>query len=367
MSLPFQLSSDLNTASGFTWISGPFKPTKGTYYFIGVSAANPRATNIYEATDPTSSWSMVGGASTGLTTLGGIGTAVRGNTLIIISRTISATTESMHYQKFDMGGNFSQVSVNLGLSLEPLTTATNSGVGVGIKSNGIGYMSYNGPPTVLMSGVINQVYYRTWDTTNNFSPNTDVAVTNSGDGVDYVSGNLIIGQDDNVHIMYKSPTNTFLRTLNSSNVLQTQQTMASSSYDLFSSSSMSSGGSTYIAASGDALVSYTSSLNPTAYTVNTNNTLSNVQSYLNIFYSLNYSVSTSSITLSTSEDFGATWSTPTSIQSLTSPFTGEAALSRNGQIYQRGSRVVLPYIYRDGSSYYYNEYAISGSRYTIVS
>ena len=348
---------------------GPFISSGGNVYLIGYTGSKPQA---QKATDPTTSFSAVGTDPTP----GGTGLIVTlaayqvGDTIHVAGGR-GGTGATYFYLTFDMSSDAWVLNETIITGINPFTStsADPTAISLVVRSGGEVDAFFNGARVANMGNSYAQTYYSRRTGVNTWSAATQVS---AGGQVDYISPEAVLGVSDRVQFAFNDIIGHVYnrRALTSANVLQTVQTSAVTIVSGFSGISYDNGGTQ------KDIVGYDVSSNVVADKFNDGDTPAisgtTVQATdtmpVRIFndgttaYCIYRGSADSDLYVETSNDNGATWTGRTSI------FTGtvagaDANLSIDGNIFTRGSSVVIPYVVNDNGTLKYNEYVVR----TIVS
>jgi hypothetical protein len=334
---------------------GPFRSSSGAFYFVAVGPASLALSYrfiIYKATDPTDSWSSLTtlDSTSNRTIIHIAGQQVGDEIHFCAAMFVSSTLTDVRYYVFDMS------SETFTTSNDPIITDTNTGeykqVSLVVRSNGEKVAAIGGIATVM--GVDRTKVRYSRKTTGNWS---SAVVVDPAGAVNYGYPEVILGANDSVHFLFTGITVSlsYQRTLNSSNALQTVSSGFSALFPV--AGSLVSSGVTKIVAAGTSFIGYFNSGNTPTINIGAGNNTSDtsgVYSRSEIFYIL-YQVN-NDFRLTSSTDFGATWSTPITVYSGTSIRSN--ALNKDATIYQSGDNFVIPYLFEDSNISYYNEYIV---------
>lgn len=352
---------------------GPYISSGGNVYFFGRDGTTATTLQAYKATDPTSSFSSVD-------TETGFGSTIRqiagyqvGDKIHLVVGQHDGSVADYAYINFDMS---SDLFADLGAIANGLNTNTSGGVNqfgcsiiVRSGTNGDGsapaVVFFNGARVASMGNSYSQTYYSRRTGVSTWSAATQVS---AGGTVDATLPEAVLGASDRVHFLWNASGGKE-RSLSSANSLDTQQSLVNLGTVQVSGISYNDGGTIRVQVTGNAGTQvyterFDSGANPTI-----NGTQISAAAGAGSgtpcrpfvdgtdVWALWANQSTN-LKVDTSTDNGATWGTDTTAFTGTSFSLVNALLSHDGNIYQRGSDVVIPYVVNDNGTLKYNEYVI---------
>lgn len=330
------------------------------YYFFGRDGTTATTLQCFKATDPASSWASIGtdaGFTTAILALSG----EQSNEVIHLALMdgTMASSVATKYVSFDTSVEVFTIATETAIAAAALTGQASSGWGCSlvVRSNSNVVAFYNSTQTKTSGTYRARVSYRertgvnTWGTETRVDANT---------GVDNTIPEAALGASDTVHFLWIMG-NMQQRALTSGNALQTA---GSSTATLPNSVSYVDGATTKVVVLGinGSVVYFDSGNTPTLNTSNAPSAVSTAPAALFVdgvdVWAVGRNSADSDLYAVKSTDDGATWGTATDI------FTGTVAsattnLSKDGNIYSRGSYNVIPYIVNDNGTLKYNEYQVS--------
>lgn len=344
------------------------------YYFFGRDGTTATTYQAYKATDPSSSWSSVatktgiGDVSIGGTTGGPAGFKLA-DIIHLATGTANSGGQKVNYNTFDMSTDSFVVSEAIIGTLFTGNGQTGSpqyGCSVVVRSNGNVVAFFNGVQTKKSGTNYARVYWSERTGVNTWS--AAVEVDDAG-AADHVLPEAALGDADRVHFIWKGGTsNLNERSLSSGNSLDTQQ-QGSFSTTEFSTAVINTGSAirinVMVSVTGYSVLYFDSGANPTLHSANPASLgAGNTGSLPNLImndgtdlYAMQRVGADSDLYLIKSTDNGLNYSLVGNV------FTGtvSAALSNlsiDGNIYQRGSNYVIPYVVNDNGTLKYNEYVV---------
>lgn len=347
MPLPVTISG-VNTRG-----AGPSKSSAGNFYAPWI---NSGATGIaiIKATDPSSSWSVVTNSST--LSSGGLLQYVNvdqvGDVLHIVASELNANTLKLFYLRYDMSSESFTLTETLS------TTYANAGdsfVDIEVRSTGEVILSHSIAGAAVMGSTYTRTGFSRRATNGTWTQGTAVDAT--GGTINYYPGACVLGDSDRIHFFYQGANNSH-RTLTSANALQTIQTLG----PMYDAISFSDGTNRRLVASDGINIQRATSADVPTWTAASTALGASASIPQHLFvdgtdvYAI-YAKTDGDLYVRKSTDFGATWSSETSI------FVAAISNSQvtmfgqpKGVVYQRGSDVVLGYFANDGGTIKYNEY-----------
>jgi hypothetical protein len=353
---------------------GPFISSGGNVYFFGQDGTTATTLQAYKATDPTSSFSSVAtktGFSTAVQHLSGgqVGDVIH---LVVIDG--ATTSVNAKYQTFNMSSDTFVTAETIASGFNPQTSGSaNVYAGsVAIRVSGsVPVVLFNGARVANMGNSYSQVYHSfrigeaSW---------TAAAQVSAGGQVNFTQPEAVLGTSDRVHFIYRNLSNDRVtqRALSSGNSLQTVGEVAGvSCVGPYSAVSYDNGGTIKVVCLGGndpiVVLAFDSADNPTEATGDTS-IMSNPSIPTACFvdgtdvWALLANSSDSDLYVAKSTDNGATFGSATNAMTATVAAAG-TNLSVDGNIFTRGSSVVIPYVVNDNGTLKYNEYVVR----TIVS
>jgi hypothetical protein len=185
---------------------GPHKATNGKFYsLIYHQESNAERLRIYEATDPTSSWSLVSGtdADLSLTTFRCIKTLMDGNELHFVGQN-PTSGGAIYHGVFDVStGTWTTSVASIGASLD--STVTVFGLDLALRSDGTVIIVYNGATDAVKGDDKQRIYYASKSVGWVF----DNALVASNDDIHYGNPVCAMGSGDNCHVIWQFNSDTF--------------------------------------------------------------------------------------------------------------------------------------------------------------
>lgn len=364
MALPVTISG-IDTAVA---CAGPFKSSGGNFYFFGRSSSSAPTLVAMKATDPTSSFSSVD-----TEVMGGGGSILAiaafqdGDTIhIAVALESSVTTNTEYcYTTFDCSTDTIAADETIQATLDTRTSggAHQRACSIVKRSDGSVVVLYNGARVASMGNSYSRIVYARRASGGGWT--TNVAV-DAGGTTDYLSAEAILGASDRAQFVFCSDgTSTFQRALTSANSLQTAGTFGNTIVITSAATqgvSYDDSGTQRVAVVGpQKRVGYFNDGNTP--TLNTSGVIDTNGSVFRLFkdgvdiWALYRSSADSDLYAAKSTDDGATFATAVNVFTATVGAT-ETNLSVDGNIYQRGSDFVIPYIVNDNGTLKYNEYVV---------
>ena len=356
------------------------------YYFFGRDSTNANTLQAYKATDPTSSFSSVASISTGILNtiqqIAGPDPASLANMatdripLIVCSETVITAVEYT-FLHFDMSTDSFPINETIisGLNTENSSSAPQYGCAIVARSSSNMVAFFNGAQVANMGNSYAQTYYSRRTGVNTWSAAVQVS---AGGQLDFTQPEAILGASDSIHFTYMTGSlATFnQRTLNSSNVLQTNGTVAlaggfGTTPYLWDGISYNNAGTQKVVVATNAITvagqgsrdfyfdsGNTPTLNSVQFSTNSDGTATG-RCFVDgtdvwILFQSNVD---SDLHVKKSTDNGATWGTDTTAFVATVSQT-TTNLSIDGLIFTRSSSVVIPYVVNDNGTLKYNEYVV---------
>lgn len=372
-------SGVIENSTGWSTTTSAACNAGGTRYFI-IGAPGTGGTVLAQiADDPTNSfasstsWGPIGTNS--ISNLAGyqVGDLVH----VLVSAVNGVTSTTVAYALFDMTTNQWTVQgevilANANTSTSLSGSATN--VSLVVRSTGEVVAFFHGTHLASMGSSWSRVYYARRTGTNTWTAPIEV---DAGGLADWGFPTAILGASDSVHFLWGNFTTAATainqRTLSSSNVLQTAgATTANYGGRPINGVSFVNGGVTKV----DAVSIYmgTSPVGPKVIRFDSGNTptlnetliVSGAVTYFPVrlfvdgttLYALWVNSTDNDLYVASSTDNGATWSAATNVFTGTVSGGQDVNLSVNGNVYTRGSAVVIPYVVNDNGTLKYNEYTV---------
>lgn len=339
------------------------------YYFFGRSSADADDMVAMKATDPTSSFSSVATTGTNNNPVQSISAFQVGDIVHIAYILFNSGLASLCYVKyiqFDMSADTFSSAEDVQASFDPRTSAnaTVAAASLVVRSNGTVVAFYNGARVASMGNSYARVVYKrrvsgTWD--------SSATAVDAGGASDWQNPWATLGTNASGRVhFYWDGGGSRMRALNSSDALQTETSasippLAGTHTSRFFNSDrlldVGRGLSSGVIQSNraqDADVPTWSSAS--AADVNCDYPMRLFDDGTDIWLLFRNS-SDSDLDVSVSTNNGQTFSTPVEA------FAGTVAqaqsnLSRDGNIYQRGNDIVIPYVVNDNGTLKYNEYVV---------
>lgn len=348
---------------------GPFKSSGGNYYFIGRDGTTNSTLQAYKATDPTSSFSSAASKTGWGTNVLNIAVCRDGDILHVVTGNNPSSARSDYtYCQFDMSTDTWGTQEVIASNVDARTSAgtDQTGISAALRSaDGQVIVYFNGARVANMGSSYSQIYHSRRTATNTWSAPVQVS---AGGQVDFQTPEIVYTNStvNRVHGFFTNLTalTSVQRTLNGSNGLETANTGITTPAVKQSVAYDDSGTMRIVAvgtSSGAAVSFYfNSAATPTinSATIQGTNVLANgVRVFLDelTVWALYGKTSDGDLYVRSSTDDGATWSAETNVFTGTVTASGDIALSIDGQIYQRGSDYVIPYIVNDNGTLKYNE------------
>jgi len=372
MALPTTITG-LNTASSPA--IGSFISSGGNVYLFGPNATG-QAVAVQKATDPTTAFSSVGdsGAFTEVRWISAY--KVSDVIHLIAADRISGTSVTFRYLTFNMSSDTWVLDETI---LSGLNTQTSGAVlqfisSVVVRSTGEVVAFFSGAQITNMGNSYAQTYcmrrtgVNTWV---NISGGAGATQVSAGGTVDFTGPEEVLGTSDRVHFIHRNGSTVTQRALTSANALQTAGTTnfvgspigtgTAIAYDDAGTTRViwaaMSGGSTAFALTFDS--GNTPTLTQIASTLGTSASVPAARLFNDgtDAWALYRKTTDSDLYVLKSTDDGANWG------SEASAFTGTVGaadinLSIDGNIFTRGSSVVIPHIVNDNGTLKYNEYVV---------
>lgn len=345
---------------------GPFKSSAGNYYVIGESGAASTHIRAIKASDPTTSFSAVGTDITALTNSLAFLSAFQVGDVIHVAANDSGSTTTIDYVTFNM-------ATDTWGTVETVATSNTTGsvqLGIVVRSDGSVVVAFPGNTNAVMGSHFNTVYFNvrtsgTWG--------TPVEI-DSGGSTNWQAVVAVLGASDTTHFMWAGGSTTARqRALNSSNVLQTQTTVSAGQVaNPVSAVSYVSGAATkVIVIYNPTIVMFFDSGNTPTLTFTGSVTPGGPGRMYNdgtnawILGTTGGTPATLQVAESTNN--GSTWGAATNLSDVLNNAAVAAYMSLNGNVYQRGTNVVLPFaIYNSSNNLIYNEYVIRSTAVPYV-
>lgn len=375
MALPTTISG-ISTAVACV---GPFKSSAGNYYFIGVSSSTTTKLQAQKATDPTSSFSAVGTDPTGSSSVAIAAVAayqVSDVVHVVSCGGGSSLTSEYRYHTFDMASDAWSVTNELidGSAIDARTsggTAQRAASVVVRSSDSEVIVVYNGARQAVMGNSYSRIVAKRRTGTNTWVAAdgvTNPTPLDAGGQTDWINPEAVLGSSDRTHFFWTATSLTSVRhrALTSANALQTVGSGSNSTGgNPLSAIAYDDSGTTrvicsFVSSSADTFDYFDSANTPT---LNASSKSDNFETFGRLFndgataYAVCRKSTDSDLYVISSTDAGANWSASTNIFTATIA-NADANLSRDGNIYQRGSDFVIPYIVNDNGTLKYNEYVV---------
>jgi hypothetical protein len=371
-----------NLFNGSTWSSatGDYNflvtgASPDAYYFFGRDGTTATTLQAYKATAPDTSWSSIANlAGTAFTTA--LTTAINqlsafqvGNVIHIAigaSNGNAPPSPAYFYATFDAATDTFVLKENIIINQNSVgqTGANQYGVSLVVRSTGEVVAFFNGTQTKTSGTNYARVYYSRRTAVNTWSAAVEV---DAAAAADRTFPSAILGASDAVHFLSALPASTSLyqRTLSSANVLQTESvttigsSLVASPYGL---SYLRSATTKIVAgeySNGDIAIRFDSGNTPTLAraTILANLGALRLSNDGTDVWALYRNATDSDLYVKKSTDDGGTWGTATNVFTGTVGAT-DPVLSIYGDIYTRGTAVVIPYIVNDNGTLKYNEYTV---------
>jgi hypothetical protein len=342
---------------------GPFKSSGGNFYIIGVNSSDATKAQAQKASDPTSSFSAVGTDTvTGASQLYLAACQVSDTVHVLIAHGASSS-RNYRYVAFDMSTDSWGTGEDAvtGVNVQTSAGVDALGCSIVVRSNGNAVLFYNGPRVASMGNSYAQTYYRERTGTNTYGTQTQVS---AGGQVDCTQPEAILGASDRVHFIFRGSTGNQIRerSLSSANALDTEQGNTPANNGALPPQGISydnSGTIKVIVGMGGASECFDSGANPTlvAGSIDGAGGIPRIFNDGTDAYALFRFSTDSDLYVSKSTDSGASWGTKASAFVGTVALA-DANLSKDGNIYQRGSDYVIPYVVNDNGTLKYNEYVV---------
>lgn len=343
---------------------GPYKSSAGNVYFFGRDGTTATTLQAFKATDPTSSFASIDtetGFSTAVQHISGyqVGDVIH---LCVIDG--ATTSVNAKYQTFDMSSDTFVTAETIASAFDPqASTGANVYEGsIVVRDGGEVVVIFNGENVANMGSSYSRTY---WSRRTGVATWTAAADTTAGGQTDWRFPDAVLGASDRVHFMWTLTAETTLRvrTLTSGNTLGTEQNTTSASSVVRCVSYDDAGTQRIIClAQSDDVVSFTSADSPTLGAGDTA-VIASATAPFGLFvdgtdlWAVFRKSTDSDLYAATSTDDGAIFTGEVNI------FTATVAavntnISIDGQIFQRGSSVVIPYVVNDNGTLKYNEYEV---------
>lgn len=367
MAIPFALSPQPQSQ---VRALGPFKSSTGNYYIIGIHNSSNSSILVWKASDPSSSWTTGNTQSFGNTIYDM--TAHQHGDIIHIAVQYGATVSasSIQYCQLNLATDAFQTVEAVHTNFNPQNVG-NDIVGLSIvyrTSDSQPIILYNGPQVANMGSSYSRIVYARRTGTSTWT--TNVAV----DALGQLSGEqpcAVVDPTDKtrIYFFYTYAGATNHRTLNTSNTLGTVynggqiifagNSMRGIAWDASGSRKVLCG----LPASTPKVLYFNAADAPSPYNTVTPTQLAS-SSWHRFFvdgatvYCLFRFATDGDLYVSSTADFGATWTTKTLVRAAGT--VQDAQISREAVTYQRAANLVIPLLYYDGS-WVYDEYTIRAS------
>jgi hypothetical protein len=282
---------------------------------------------------------------------------------LVVQDGTATSSVATKYLSFDMLTETFLTTTETVAAAAVVGPGASSGCSIVVRSNGNAVILYNGLQTKTSGTFYSRPYYRERTGLNTYGT---AVIVDAGTAIGTVR-DAILGAGDRVHFLYSGSgaANAF-RSISSTNVLDTAVT--DNSITATNSVSYVRGANTQVVCAGGSYtcIRFVSGASPT---ISPSPFYSGGGAPSRLFsdgtdvWLLSRETASNDLTISKSTDDGATF--PVS-GSRTVAFVGtvtgtEQALSIDGNTYQRGNAVVIPYIVNDNGTWKYNEYDITPS------
>jgi len=353
---------------------GPFISSGGNVYFFGVDGTTATTLQAFKATDPTSSFASIATQGQGQNIQGIAGYQVSDVIYLAMSMGTgtSDTTINIIYATFNMATDAFVLQENIQTGIDTRTSGGVAAYAVSIvfrASDSQPIVLYNGTRVASMGTSYARIVYARRTGVNTWT--TNVAV-DAGGAVDFVWPEAVLGSSNRSHFFfYDGALGWTQRHLTSANALGTKSTFTGGAMQGSAALSFNSANIAQIAPSAATAnkmraAYFASADNPTVNIGgDIGSTADTAQSGfggrlfadLADLYAVYRNTSDSDLYVAKSTDNGATFAAAVSM------FVGTIAgvptnFSVDGDIFTRGSSVVIPYVVNDNGTLKYNEYVV---------
>lgn len=337
------------------------------YYFIGQSSSDNTKIQCQKATDPTSSFSSIATYTSFSTNNVEFISAFQVGDVIHLVASGEAVTTSVQYRyfTFDMSSDTFVTNETIITSLNTGTSAGTPqyGCSVVVRSGGEVVAFFSGAQVASMGNSYAQTYYSRRTAVSTWSAPVQVS---AGGQVDFVFPEAVLGTSDRLHFFYTdaiASAQNYHRALSSANTLQTASNISSGSAGIKTAISYDNGGTIQIICLSVNRDTFFNSADTPTQNLSTTFIGTSVAIPTRLFsdngtgWALYRKSTDSGLYVSQSSDNGDNWTGETSafVATVTG---GDSQLSIDGNIYQRGSDIVIPYIVNDNGTLKYNEYVV---------
>jgi hypothetical protein len=334
----------------------------GAYYFFGRDSANALTLQVYKSTAPDTSWASVR-TMAHANNISNIAGCQVGNIIHLLTVQALGAGVTTVYFTFDMSTDNFAVAGETVISNQNTTGQTGGlqyGASIGVRSNGEAVAFFNGLQTNTSGTPRARTYYSRRTAVNTWSAGVR---TDANTGIDNIYPEVVVTSTDVCHFIWYNSSNTAQRTLTAANVLQTASTpnggVTGQAIGFVNS------GDRVVSQYAAGTVSFLSANTPTLALAGYPSAIPNaLPSALFVdgtdVYSLAGLTPDNRLYVSKSTNSGVTWGTAViaSFANVTIGTAGRNNLSRDGNIYQRGNNIVIPYLVNDGGTLKYDEYVV---------
>lgn len=363
MALPVTISG-ISTAVACV---GPFKSSGGNYYFFGRDGTTATTLQAFKATDPSSSWSSVTSNTGFTTTINSISGYQQSDVIHLAVMDGSGTSVNLKYRTFDMSSDSFVTSETVKSAFNQQDSSNGNHFYTGIVFRGSDsqpIIAYNGTRVASMGNSYARIEYAR---RTGAAAWTIITSIDGGGAADFYEPDAALGSSDRFHGFWAGAT-AETRTLNSSNSLETRVSGIGGIYNVRRSmvSYDSSGTQKIVGVNGNGSFRFDSAAVPSVSNtdIETGAVATRIFNDGTTAYAV-YRFTDGDLYVETSTDHGATWGTKTNIFTATVA-SNEENLSIDGNIYQRGSSFVIPYIVNDNGTLKYNEHTVRTSSASIT-
>jgi hypothetical protein len=332
------------------------------YYFIGRDSTNALTLQVYKSTAPDTSWASVR-TMAHANSISNIAGFQVGNIIHLLTVQALGAGVTTVYFTFDMStDNFAVTGETVinNLSTTGQTGGLQYGASLVVRGNGEVVAFFNGLETKTSGTFRARVYYSRRTAVNTWTAAVQV---DANTGIDNIYPEVVVTSTDVCHFIWYNSSNTAQRTLTAANVLQTASTpnggVTGQTIGFVNS------GDRVVSQYAAGTVSFLSANTPTLALGGYPSSIPNaLPSTLFVdgtdVYSLAGLTPDSRLYVSKSTNNGVTWGTAViaSFANVTIGTAGRNNLSRDGNIYQRGNNIVIPYLVNDGGALKYDEYVV---------
>jgi hypothetical protein len=334
--------------------------SQSRYSFFGRDSANALTLQVYKSTAPDTSWASVR-TMPHANNISNIAGFQVGNIIHLLTVQALGAGVTTVYFTFDMStDNFAVTGETVinNLSTTGQTGGLQYGASLVVRSTGEAVAFFNGLETKTSGTFRARVYYSRRTAVNTWSAAVQV---DANTAFDNTVPEAVLGASNRVHLVWNRSIDCQVRTLSAANALSAAQSPVISLSTSHYVGVSSAAGRVVIGTAAGSLNPYFASAD--LPTINLSSAGSNETAPEavfvdgNDFWNLYRNSTDSDLYARKSIDDGATWGTP--VLAMTATVTAfPYNLSRDGNVYQSGNNIVLPYIVNDNGTHKYNEYTV---------